>query len=652
MRHEPCSKPLSFLALMSTLVLASGLATASGGSWDFASATSANFVIGTTLMGLPTGTQPPRGYVNQPYSFSLQSSFGTAPYTYQIERVGQTFVGSLPPGLALDESGNITGTPTTPGRFAFEVLITDSSRPPQQRRLPIALDVSVAVTTWHNDNSRSGANTSETILTPANVNAQTFGKRMVFPVQGWVVAQPLYVPGVNIKGTLHNVVYIATEHDQVYAFDVDSGQMLWQKNFLSPPPPGIVINTVSSQELNCDDIAEIGVSATPAIDTSTGTMYVVAKTKQIDLQSGQVTYHQALHALDMTTGRNKVEPRQIVASVPGNGTGSVGGVLNFDPFITAQRPALLLYDKGVIAAFGSHCDLYAYHGWLMGFNKRSLTRRGVMADTPNGYEGGFWGGGSGPAADSSGSIYVATANGYFDADKDGIDYGDTVLRLNWDFDDRAFTVMDYFTPWDQLTLDQKDRDLGSGGVLLLPDQPGTQYPHLLVQAGKEGTIDLVNRDNMGHFHSGDDSQIVQTIPSAVGSIWGGPAFWNNNIYFGPKNDHLKAFSFDPIAQRISLTYTSRSPESFLRPGPTPSVSANGATNGIVWISETDTYVGGGAAVLRAYDATNLANELYNSNQNPGRDAAGVAVEMAIPTIVDGHVFVGAQNEVDMYGLLQ
>jgi hypothetical protein len=207
--------------------------------------------------------------------------------------------------------------------------------------------------------------------------------------------------------------------------------------------------------------------------------------------------------------------------------------------------------------------------------------------------------------------------------------------------------VDYFTPWDQYTLDRTDNDLGSGGVMLLPDQPGKTYPHLLIQAGKEGTIDLVNRDNMGHFHSGNDSQIVQTIPFAIGGIYGAPAFWNNNAYFGGKGDYLKAFSFDPNAQRFSISYTSKSRELFSYPGPTPSVSANGNANGVVWIIESDKAI----AVLRAYDATNLANELYNSEQNSARDRVGSAVEFTTPTIADGLVFAGAENQVSMYGLL-
>jgi len=284
----------------------------------------------------------------------------------------------------------------------------------------------------------------------------------------------------------------------------------------------------------------------------------------------------------------------------------------------------------------------------MSFNKTSLAPSGVFIDTPNGYEGGFWGSGSGPAADAAGSIYTSTGNGNFDLNSGGIDYGDSVLRLTWS--GSGIAAADYFTPWDQQTLDDNDTDVDAGGVVLLPDQSG-QYPHLLVQVGKEGTIDLINRDNMGHWHSGNDDQIVQTLPFIIGGVWGAPAFWNDIAYFGGQYDHLKAFSFNPQTELLSTSPTSQSPEQFSYPGSTPAVSSSGTSNGIVWIIESDNYNNGGNAVLRAYNADNLSSELYNSQQNPGRDQAGLPVKFSVPTVADGHVFVGAQSQVDMYGLL-
>ncbi len=509
----------------------------------------------------------------------------------------------------------------------------------------------VAVTTYQNDNYHSGVNARETALTPATVNVQNFGLRTTLPVQGFVYAQPLYVPHVTINGTSHNVVYIATEHDQVYAFDANSGQQLWHASFLPNPSALRITSPISSLDANCTDLVpEIGITGTPVIDINSNTMYLVANTKVVDLQLQTTNFYQTLHALDIRSGAERSIPRPITATYPGNGSGSVGGVLTFDPLVEGQRGSLLLANGQIYVSWASHCDLGNYHGWLMSFNEGNMAPTGVFVDTPNSYEGGYWGGGAGPVADSTGVLYLATGNGGFDANLAGNDFGDSILKVTWSGSGNKFTLTDYFTPWDEQTLDYYDSDLGSGGVTLLPDAPGTTYPHLLIQAGKEGTIDLVNRDNMGHFHGGNDSQIVQTLPFAIGGIWGSPAFWNNTAYFGGSYDHVKAFAFNSGAERLSTTATSTSPETYNFPGPTPAISANGTTNGIVWVIETDTY-GGGNAVLRAYDATNLGNELYNSEQNPGRDNAGLAVKFTVPTVADGHVFVGVENQVSVYGLL-
>ncbi|MFZ0314732.1 MAG: hypothetical protein WAL85_18645 [Candidatus Korobacteraceae bacterium] len=510
------------------------------------------------------------------------------------------------------------------------------------------LTAQVTVPIYQYDSSHSGTNTNETILTPSNVNVSQFGRVAVFPVQGYVYAQPLYVPNLTIGGTSHNVLFVATEHDQVYAFDVNSGQQLWHNNFLANSGPLLMVSTVPNGDVNCGDLVpEIGITGTPVIDTTTNTLYVSVETKEYNPVNHALNYRHKLHALDITTGLDKVPAHNMNAVVRGIGTGSLGGFITFNALLANQRPSLLLADGQVFVSWSSHCDAGSYHGWLMSFDKTSLAATGVFIDTPNGYEGGIWGGGSGPAADAAGSIYTATGNGYFDVNNGGIDYGDTVLRLNWSAS--GLSVADYFTPWDQQTLDDHDGDVASGGVVLLPNQSGS-YPHLLLQAGKEGTIDLINRDNMGHFHSGDDDQIVQTLPAIIGGEFGGPAFWNNNAYFGGILDHLKAFAFNPQTELLSTAPTSQSPEQFNFPGPTPAVSSSGASNGIVWIIEAD-YNNDEYAVLRAYTASNLASELYNSQQNPGRDQAGLEVKFAVPTVADGHVFVGAQQQVDMYGLL-
>jgi hypothetical protein len=510
------------------------------------------------------------------------------------------------------------------------------------------LTAQVAVTTYQYDNNRSGTNTQETTLTLSNVNVQQFGLLRNFSVQGYVYAQPLYVSNLTINGTSHNVVFVATEHDQVYAFDVNSGQQLWHTNFLtSGVGPLEVVSTVSSNDVGCSDLTpEIGISGTPVINTTTNTLYVVAETKEINSQTHVTNFYHRLHALDIRTGTDVTSPHTIIALTRGNGSGSIGGVITFNPLLANQRPSLLLADGQVFVSWSSHCDLGEYHGWLMSFNATTLAPSGVFADTPNGEEGGMWGGGAGPAADANGAIYTASGNGDFTANTGGTDYGDSVIRFTWS--SSGISVADYFTPWDQQTLDNNDADVGSGGVLLLPNQSGP-YPHLLLQVGKEGTIDLINRDNMGHFHQGNDDQIVQTLPFAIGGIWGGLAFWNNNAYFSGYSDRLKAYAFNPTTGLLSTTPTSSSPEIFVYPGSTPAVSSNSTSAGIVWIIEDDNYPSN--AVLRAYAATNLGNELYNSQQNPSRDQAPLAVKFSATTVADGHVFVAGQNLVAMYGLL-
>jgi PQQ enzyme-like repeat protein len=508
----------------------------------------------------------------------------------------------------------------------------------------------VAVTTYHNDNYRSGLNANETILTPSNVNEVHFGKRLVLPVTGYVYAQPLYVPGVNINGTVHNVVYVATEHDQVYAFDANTGQRLWQASFIGTFG-NRQVETVSSGDVGCSDLVpEIGITSTPVIDLGSNQIYVVAKTKEI--VNNATTFYQRMHVLDIRTGAENLSDRYfgapITAKTPGTGSGSSGGYLTFDPRVQHQRSALTLSNGLVFVSWASHCDLGNYHGYVMAFNKGSLRPNGVFVTTPNAYEGGIWASGWGPAVDSANNIYVPTGNGYFDANLGGIDYGDSILRLSWD--GVLPGVADYFTPWDQAMLNSYDQDVASGGALLLPDQPGAPYPHLLVQVGKEGTIDLVNRDNMGHFNPAGDMQIVQTLPYVISGVWGAPTMWHNSLYFGGYYAPLKAFYYDPVRQQIQAQYTSATPESFNFPGPTASISANGTINAIAWVIQSDAYQNGNA-VLRAYDATNLATEFYNSNMNQARDEAGGAVKFAVPTVADGQVFVGTQNEVDVYSLL-
>jgi Big-like domain-containing protein len=496
------------------------------------------------------------------------------------------------------------------------------------------------VFTQHNDIGRTGQNLNEAALTVAAVSGATFGKKFSLPVDGFIYAQPLYVPHVAIAGGTHNVVYVATENDSVYAFDADaSAAPLWKVTLLdSAHSAGIgATPTDSNSDNTCSDlIPTIGVTSTPAIDPSTGTMYVESKTKE----SGN--FFHRLHALDITTGAEKISPPATITTS------------GFNSLMHTNRPGLLLLNGIVYVAYASDCDNQPYHGWLFAYDATTLTQLAVFNESPNGREGGFWMAGAGIAADSNGNIFIPSGNGNFDtAHVPAVDLGDTILKLT--FTGSAFSLEDYFTPFDQSTLDQNDTDLGSGGVLLLPDQAGG-IPHELVQAGKEGTIYLINRDQMTagnkHFCSGcaSDTQITQELPSAVGGMWSMPAFWNGNVYFWGSSDNMLAF---PITNgALAQTFSSASGTFLGFPGATPSVSAHGNSGGIVWAIDSTNYgqpnAALGPAVLHAYDATNLVTELYKSSANAA-DTAGNAVKFTVPTIANGKVYVGTQTELDVYG---
>jgi chitodextrinase len=496
--------------------------------------------------------------------------------------------------------------------------------------------------TFHNDNLRSGVNSGETILTPTNVNAAQFGKLFSYPIDGWAFASPLYVANVNIPNQgLHNVVIVATEHNSVYAFDADgrSSSPLWQVSFLRTG-----VTTVPCADVGeCGDIPnEIGITSTPVIDQATGTLYLVAKTKE-----GSSTYVQRLHALDITTGAEKFGgPVVIQASVTGNGTGAVNGNLAFNPLRENQRPALVLNNGVIYAAFSSHGDQTPWHGWVIGYNATTLARTIAWCVSPNGYGGGIWQSGSGPAADASGSIFFTTGNGNFNANTGGTDFGDTLVKLG-----PTGTVVDYFTPYDQATMEQFNLELSSGGPVLLIDQAGPT-PHRLVAAGKTGTVYVVNRDNMGHFQAGSDSQIIQSLPgvlphgAAEEGNYSAPAFFNNNVYFGAVSDNLRMFRFTngvlssgPVSQSAAM-YPNR--------GASFAISANGNSNGLLWAVQDNTPAGG---VLRVYDANDLSKELYNTNAAGSRDTLGLATKFSIPLVANGKAFIVTPTQITVYGLL-
>src|SRR6266480_1976025 len=503
---------------------------------------------------------------------------------------------------------------------------------------------SQGVFTYHNDLARTGQNLNETILSPSNVNSTSFGKLFADPVDGQVYAQPLYVANVVIPNQgIHNVVYVATENNTVYAFDADTrGAPLWRTS--------LSINggtAVSSSDINCPDMVPvIGVTSTPVIDPTTNTLYVVAKTKE------GTSYFQRLHALDIVTGAEKFGgPVAIEATVSGTGDGSNGASITFDPFKQLNRPGLALVNGVVYISFASHCDLNPYHGWILAYDASQLTQRGVFITTPNGNEGGIWQSGGSIAVDEANNLYVMTGNGTFDANRpNGMDVGDSVLKLVQG--GNTLALVDYFTPFNQASLEANDTDLGSGAPMVLPNQSGAPVSSLLVGAGKDGTIYLLNRNNLGQFCSGctRDSQIVQSIPSALTGNFSTPAFWNNTVYFLAEADVLKAFALSD--GRLSTPPTSQATTKFGWPGATPSVSANGTTGGIVWALQTDAFATNDPAVLHAYDAKNVANELYSSNQAAGgRDTLGPAVKFTVPTVVNGKVYAATATELDVFGVL-
>ncbi len=490
------------------------------------------------------------------------------------------------------------------------------------------------VLTQHNDTLRTGANANETILSPANVKASSFGKLFTQSVDGIVVGQPLYVSNLLMPdGKSHNVVYVATQHNTVYAFDADS-------NRVGTPPPlwSVSLNgggtSVPISDFGCTGThyTEIGIMGTPVIDSGRTTLYVVAKT----VANGQHFF--TLHALDLLTGNDLITPAIIGGSAP-----SSTGPVVFDPTVHMQRPALLLSNGALYIAFGSNgCDTYNYHGWLFAYDATTLQQVGMFMTTPNGKKGSIWQGGSGPAADADGSVYVATANGTFDAGSGGFDLGDSVLKVGWSAGN--FGLLDYFTPYNQQYLANNDLDLGSGGPLLLPDQPGS-YTHEMVAGGKGGTLYLLNRDAEGGYNPTADN-IVQSIPNAVAEEMNGvPAYWNSSLYVAGDLDYIKQFGL--VNGLLTAQPVSQSTMTFGGVGPASiSVSANGSSNGIVWAIRHTT------AALFAFDATNLANKVYDSTLAlSSRDKLSPVARFTTPTISNGKVYLGGTNTLTAYGLL-
>jgi hypothetical protein len=593
--------------------------------------------VGPAITAQPTGQSV---VVGQTASFTVSAS-GSAPLHYQWQK------GATPIPGATASSYTTPATTLADDAATFQVVVSNSVGSVTSNSATLAVSAGIApsrgvdVTTYKNDLNRSGQNLAESALTLTNVASSTFGLLRSLPVDGRVDAQPLYLSALSAAGGTFNTVFVATEHDSVYAFDSDSGAILWHVSLLGA-------GEKTSDTRGCSQVSpEIGITSTPVIDRSAGahgTMYVVAMS--IDSSSN---YHQRLHALDVTTGAELLNgPVDISASFPATGTATS----SFDPKSYEERAALLLANGTIYTSWTSHCDDAPYGGWIISYAQTTLARNGVLNVAANSSAGpAIWMAGGGPAVDASGNIYLLTANGAFETTMDAKgfpsaqDYGNSFLKISNAA--AGLSVLDYFTMSNEVAESNADQDLGSGGEMLLPDlmDSTNTVRHLMVGAGKDGNIYVVDRDSMGKFNANNNNN-YQTLTGVLpGGIWSTPAYFNGTLYYGNVSGTLKAFAIS--GAKLGTAPQSQSTTQFTYPGTAPSVSANGTANGIVWAHENAS-----TAVLHAYDATNLAHELYNSNQAAAnRDQFGAGNKYITPAVADGKVFVGTTNAVAVFGLL-
>ena len=588
-------------------------------------------------------TQPANQTVTagQTATFSIVVA-GTPPLTYQWQKNGA------------DISGATASSYTTPVTTAadsgemFRAVVSNSAGSVTSNSAALTVspgtaNSSVDVVTYHYDNGRSGMNLNETILTPANVNSTQFGKKGEFIVDGKVDAQPLYLSQVTINGQTKNVLYVATEHGSVYAFDADSingttSAFLWKTTTLGS-------GETTSDNRGCGQVSpEIGITATPVIDRARNAIYVVAMSKNA---SG--SYFQRLHALNLSTGAELFSgPQTITATYPGTGDNSSGGNVVFDAKQYKERPGLLQINGTIYTTWSSHCDIRPYTSWVMAFSADTLAQTSVLNLVPNGSEGGIWMAGTAPAADAAGNLFFILGNGDFDTTLNASGFpangncGNCFVKLSTS---SGLKLADYFTPHNTVAESNADTDFGSGGGILLLDvtDSGGVTRHLSVGAGKDSLIYVVDRDSMGKFNATTD-QIYQEISGQLGGgVFSMPAFFNNTVYYGAVGDALKAF---PVTTaRLAATPSSQSTHHFGYPGTTPSVSANGVANGIVWAIENT------GAILFAYDATDLTKELYDSNQAANNRDHFSGNKFITPMVVNGKVYVGTPTSVAVFGLL-
>ena len=603
-------------------------------------------VVGASGAAAPVVTTQP---ANQTVSLGRQATFvvaasGSAPLTYQWRRNGAAISGATAasyttPAVTSADNG---------AQFAVTVSNTTGSISSNNAQLTVTGTTpggGTDVVTYKNDVSRTGQNLTETTLTLANVNSTSFGKVRTLATDGKVDAQPLFLSKLTVAGALHNVVFVATEKDSVYAFDANTGATLWKVSLLGA-------GESPSGTHGCSQVTPtIGVTSTPVIDRSAGphgTIFVVA-------MSNNGTDHQRLHALDVTSGAELLGgPTEITASYAAP---AGGGTRIFDPGQYEERAALLLSQGTIYSSWTSHCDFAPYTGWVIAYSEATLAQTAVVNIAPNGTGTGYgnagpaiWMSGGGPAADAAGNVYLLAGNGAFEPTltaagfPSGGDFGNSFVKLT--LSGHTLAVTDYFAMSNAVAASDADLDLGSGGTLLLPDVTDASgvVRHLMVGAGKDHNLYVVNRDAMGKF-SAASNNIWQELGGVLASgIWSTPAWFNNTLYYGPNDGHVLAFSL--VKARFSATPSSTSPEAFPYPGSSPTISANGTANGIVWAHQN-----GGSAVLHAYEAGNLGKELYNSSQAGSRDQFGAGNKFITPMIADGQVFVGTPGGVVVFGLL-
>lgn len=578
-----------------------------------------------------------------------------------------TGCGSFSPTTTLTGAASTYTAPSTAGNYTITATsVTDATI---TATVTAAVTNLAAVATYHNNLSRNGANTQEYALTTTNVATATFGKLFSCTVDGAVYAQPLWVSNLTINSVKHNVVFVATQGDSLYAFDADKNTSpctpLWHANLIDSAHGGTTGETTVPYTMvgqgSGDILPEIGVTGTPVIDTTTNTLYVVSKSV---IQSSS-TFFQRLHAIDITTGNEKFSgPALVAGTYPGTGDG--GSTTTFVAQQELQRAGLALTGGVVYVAWASHEDAKPFYGWLIGYNASNLTQTKVFNVDPNGGEGGIWMSGGAPAADAVGNLFLITGNGNFDATSataPNNDYGDSFLKMATP----GLTVSSYFTPSDQAFENTSDRDFGSGGATVLVDIPvnGSNPTHLVIGGGKDGTLYMLNRDSLGG--SGDSNAWQMIVTN--GYIFSTGAFWNSNFYIAPVAKPLTGLTLDPTTAKMSFMSTVGA-SNYGFPGATPSVSsAPDYTNGIVWTIDSSAYcttqsTSCGPAILHAYNANNLASELWNSTQGTG-NAAGNAVKFTVPTIANGRVYIGTRGnntggadsstsipgELDVYGLL-